>query len=172
MSQQQNITENMRAILVDWLVDVSVHFNVMSETLHYAVNYIDRTLADMQVEKTKLQLVGVACMKIADVFNEKSKEYYRQENSAEYSYITADEYSPQQVVAMEKAILNVLNFDLYAPTAVGFIKVYDRVLSVPPETQKVALFLSDLTLLSAKTSHFAPSLVASACLFLSLMATR
>jgi cyclin A len=44
MSRQQGITENMRAILVDWLVDVSVHFNVMSETLHYAVNYIDRTL--------------------------------------------------------------------------------------------------------------------------------
>lgn len=94
MTRQQSISENMRAILVDWLVDVSVHFNVMSETLHYAVNYIDRALAQMQVEKTKLQLVGVACMKIADVFNEKSKEYYRQENSAEYSYITADEYSP------------------------------------------------------------------------------
>lgn len=32
-------------------------------------------------------------MKIADVFNERSKEYYRQENSTEYAYITADEYS-------------------------------------------------------------------------------
>ena len=67
----------MRSILIDWLVDVSVHFEVMSETLHLAVNYIDRTLASMQIEKSKLQLVGVACMKIADVFNEKSKEYYR-----------------------------------------------------------------------------------------------
>ena len=67
----------MRAILVDWLVDVSVHFEVMSETLHYAVNYIDRTLSRVQVDKGKLQLVGVACMKVADVFNERSKEYYR-----------------------------------------------------------------------------------------------
>jgi hypothetical protein len=32
-------------------------------------------------------------MKIADVFNERSKEYYRQENASEYAYITADEYS-------------------------------------------------------------------------------
>lgn len=37
---------------------------------------------------------------------------------------------------------------------------------------KAALFLSDLTLLSAKTSLYPPSLVASACLFLSLMATK
>jgi hypothetical protein len=31
----------------------------------------------MLIEKSKLQLVGVTCMKVADVFNEKSKEYYR-----------------------------------------------------------------------------------------------
>ncbi len=96
------MTENMRSILVDWLVDVSVHFEVMSETLHFAINYIDRTLSKITVEKNRLQLVGVACMKIADVFNERSKEYYRQENAAEYAYITADEYTAAEVIAMEK----------------------------------------------------------------------
>jgi len=92
----------MRSILVDWLVDVSVHFEVMSETLHFAINYIDRTLSKITVEKNRLQLVGVACMKIADVFNERSKEYYRQENAAEYAYITADEYTAAEVITMEK----------------------------------------------------------------------
>ena len=66
----------MRAVLVDWLIDVSIHFEVMTETLHYAISYIDRTLSLVEIEKTKLQLVGVTSMKIADVFNEKSKEYY------------------------------------------------------------------------------------------------
>lgn len=41
-------------------------------------------------------------MKLADVFNEKSKEYYRQENAAEYAYITADEYTADEVIEMEK----------------------------------------------------------------------
>lgn len=77
MDMQNEITENMRTILVDWLVDVSVHFEVMSETLHLAINYIDRYLSEVNVQKTKLQLLGVSCMKIADVFNERSKEYYR-----------------------------------------------------------------------------------------------
>jgi hypothetical protein len=44
----------MRSILVDWLVDVSVHFEVMSETLHFAINYIDRILSKITVEKNKL----------------------------------------------------------------------------------------------------------------------
>jgi cyclin-A len=123
MRDQKFITDNMRSILVDWLVDVSVHFEVMSETLHYAINYIDRALSSMTIEKSKLQLVGVACMKIADVFNERSKEYYRQENSSEYAYITADEYTPQEVVQMEKQILNILNFDLYSPPSVSYIKL-------------------------------------------------
>jgi len=67
----------MRSILIDWLVDVSVHFEVMGETLHFAISFTDRTLSLIQIEKSKLQLVGVSCMKIADLFNEKSKEYYR-----------------------------------------------------------------------------------------------
>lgn len=125
MTCQKFITDNMRSILVDWLVDVSVHFEVMGETLHYAVSFIDRTLSKMTVEKNKLQLVGVSCMKIADVFNERSKEYYRQENASEYAYITADEYTAQEVISMEKQILNTLNFELYSPTAVTFLKMYD-----------------------------------------------
>lgn len=64
-------------------------------------------------------------MKIADVFNERSKEYYRQENSAEYAYITADEYAPNEVIQMEKQVLNILNFELYSPTSVAFMKIYN-----------------------------------------------
>jgi len=73
----------MRMILVDWLIDVSVHFEITTETLHYAISLIDRTLSVMNIERSNLQLVGVTCMKIMDVFNEKSKEYYRQDNSTE-----------------------------------------------------------------------------------------
>lgn len=42
LTQQPIITEHMRSILIDWLIDVSVHFDVMSETLHYCINSIDR----------------------------------------------------------------------------------------------------------------------------------
>jgi serine/threonine protein kinase len=57
ISRQTSITENMRAILVDWLIDVSVHFEVSPQTLHYAIHYIDRTLSKINIEKNKLQLV-------------------------------------------------------------------------------------------------------------------
>jgi len=51
MSKQSMVTESMRTILIDWLVDVSMHFDVMSETLHFGIAYIDRTLSLMEIEK-------------------------------------------------------------------------------------------------------------------------
>ena len=106
-------------------------------------------------------------MKIADIFNEKSKEYYRQENSTEYAYITADEYTPYEVVKMEKEVLNILNFDLYSPTTVAFIKMYNKILAFDQKTVMCSLYLSDLLLLDSKSNKFQPSLLASSCLLVS-----
>lgn len=58
----------MRQILVDWLVDVSEHFELQLPTLHLAVSLLDKYLsAQMHPQlKSSLQLIGTACMKIAD----------------------------------------------------------------------------------------------------------
>lgn len=61
----------MRAILVDWLVEVSEEYRLQSETLCLAVNYIDRFLSFMSVVRAKLQLVGTAAMFIASWVLEK-----------------------------------------------------------------------------------------------------
>lgn len=172
LAKQENINESMRSILVDWLIDVSVHFEVKDETLHLAVSYIDRTLSKIKVDRSKLQLVGVTCMKIADVFNERSKEYYRQENSIEYAYITADEYSPAQVVAMEKQILNGLSFRLLSPTILYFLKRYQENLKLSKETLDIALYLSDLLLLFVNSLKFNPSLLASVVMFMACACTQ
>ena len=42
MAKQGDITHTMRSILVDWLVEVGEEYKLQTETLHLAVNYIDR----------------------------------------------------------------------------------------------------------------------------------
>ena len=49
----------MRAILVDWLVEVHLKFKLMPETLFLTVNLIDRFLEARQVTRKNLQLVRV-----------------------------------------------------------------------------------------------------------------
>lgn len=82
----------MRATLIDWMTDVAAHFTLSNETLHLAVTYLDLALGRMKATKQNLQLIGVSCLKISDVYNEISREFYMQENSKAYAYVTADEY--------------------------------------------------------------------------------
>ena len=54
MSNQPDINEKMRAILIDWLVDVHLKFKLVSETLFLCVNMIDRYLEKAEVSRQKL----------------------------------------------------------------------------------------------------------------------
>jgi len=62
---QKIVTPTMRAILVDWLVEVAVEYKLLSDTLHLSVSYIDRFLSVNPVSKSRLQLLGVSSMLIA-----------------------------------------------------------------------------------------------------------
>ena len=65
MRKQADINPSMRAILVDWLVEVAEEYKLKQQTLYLTVNYIDRFLSYMSVQRGKLQLVGAACMLVA-----------------------------------------------------------------------------------------------------------
>lgn len=65
MQKQPDITEGMRTILVDWLVEVGEEYKLQTETLYLAVNFLDRFLSCMSVLRGKLQLVGTAAILLA-----------------------------------------------------------------------------------------------------------
>jgi hypothetical protein len=62
---QEEITENMRAILIDWLIDVHKKFKLRDNTLYIAINIIDRYLSRKKIARRSLQLLGVTSMLIA-----------------------------------------------------------------------------------------------------------
>ena len=65
MKKQTDITQNMRSILVDWLIEVAEEYKLTRETLCLSINYIDRFLSFMSVVRNKLQLLGAAAMFVA-----------------------------------------------------------------------------------------------------------
>ncbi|KAL7167107.1 hypothetical protein ACSBR2_037727 [Camellia fascicularis] len=62
---QKDVTPNMRAILVDWLVKVAEEYKLHSDTLHLSISYIDRFLSMNDLNRQKLQLLSVSSMLIA-----------------------------------------------------------------------------------------------------------
>ncbi|XP_044284842.1 cyclin-A2 [Varanus komodoensis] len=158
MKKQPDITNNMRAILVDWLVEVGEEYKLQNETLHLAVNYIDRFLSSMSVLRGKLQLVGTAAMLLASKF----EEIYPPE-VAEFVYITDDTYTKKQVLRMEHLVLKVLSFDLAAPTINQFLTQYYLYQPTSSQVENLAMYLGELSLIDAETYlKYLPSVIAAA----------
>ncbi|KAF5936542.1 hypothetical protein HYC85_024048 [Camellia sinensis] len=55
MDSQPKINEKIRAILVDWLIEVHNKFELMPETLYLTINIVDRYLASKSVMRRELQ---------------------------------------------------------------------------------------------------------------------
>ncbi|KAK3752615.1 hypothetical protein QZH41_018802, partial [Actinostola sp. cb2023] len=168
MRKQPDINNSMRAILIDWLVEVGEEYKLLPQTLYLTVNYIDRFLSAMSVLRGKLQLVGTACMLLASKF----EEIYPPEVS-EFVYITDDTYTAKQVLKMEQLVLKVLSFDLSVPTTLNFLERYLKATRVPesfaPKVESLARYLCEISLLDCEPfMSYLPSTIAASATVLSL----
>jgi hypothetical protein len=66
MKFQNDLNEKMRAILVDWMIDVHLKFKLTTETLFLSVYLVDVYLSNKVIQRNQLQLVGVACLLITN----------------------------------------------------------------------------------------------------------
>ena len=96
LTQQADVTDRMRAILVDWIVDVHLKFKLLSETLHLAINLLDRYLEKESVLRRKLQLIGCAALFIASKYEEIMAPEAR-----DFVYVSDKAFSRKQLLQME-----------------------------------------------------------------------
>ena len=97
MKKQEDLNEKMRAVLIDWLVEVHLKFKLQDETLFLTVNLIDRYLSVAQIQREKLQLVGVASLLIASKYEEIYPPIVN-----DFVYITDNAYKREEILAMER----------------------------------------------------------------------
>ncbi|WVZ59817.1 hypothetical protein U9M48_009912 [Paspalum notatum var. saurae] len=163
---QIDVTPNMRAILVDWLVEVAEEYKLVSDTLYLTVSYIDRFLSAKPLNRQRLQLLGVSAMLVASKYEEISPP-----NVEDFCYITDNTYTKQEVVKMESDILNILKFEMGNPTTKTFLRMFIR--SAQEDSKKnsslslefLGSYLAELSLLDYGLLRFLPSLVAASVVF-------
>ena len=163
MHNQADINAKMRAILVDWLVEVHMKFRLVPETLYLCVNIIDRYCSQVSVARSKLQLVGVTALLIAC----KYEEIYPPE-VRDCVYITDRAYKRQEVLDMEQDMLQRLRFKITVPTAYPFLQ---RFLNITKSSQIVinaANYYMERTLQEHELLRFKPSVIAASCVILAL----
>ncbi|KAM4675026.1 G2/mitotic-specific cyclin-B2-like [Discoglossus pictus] len=158
----REVNERMRAILVDWLVQVHSRFQLLQETLYMGIAIMDRFLQVQPVSRSKLQLVGVTSFLVAS----KYEEMYTPEIS-DFVYITDSAYSSAQIREMEMIILRELKFDLGRPLPLHFLRRASKSCNADAEQHTLAKYLMELTLVDYDMVHFNPSEIAAAALCLS-----
>lgn len=136
----KQLDASMRAILLDWMMEVSQEFALGRETMHLACNYVDRILtlcANKESEQNShsklnkgfinrknLQLLGVTCLFIAS----KLEEIYPP-NVVDFASTTDDAYTTQEIDAMERIVLQELKWFLQAQTPFSWLKLFCKLVS-------------------------------------------
>lgn len=175
---------------VNYMLGIQSHFYLKAQTVHLAVGYFDRYLCIRNMtedDDTKglttrdWMPVALACLKIADLYNEISKEYYKQDNITEYTTFSSslpDTFSEMQdregqrlvevtvtpalLLAEEKRVLNTLQFGIAIPTVCWFLDAFLSVAKLLHITHLVDYchYLADLSLYSHQLVPVRPALKA------------
>ncbi|NXC79717.1 CCNB2 protein, partial [Cercotrichas coryphoeus] len=152
----------MRAILVDWLVQVHSRFHLLQETLYMCVAIMDRFLQSYPIHRKKLQLVGVTALLVASKYEE-----ILCPDVADFVYITDNAYTSNEIREMEIIILKELNFDLGRPLPIHFLRRASKAGEADAKQHTLAKYLMELTLIDYDMVHHRPSEIAAAALCLS-----
>ncbi|XP_022752417.1 G2/mitotic-specific cyclin S13-7-like isoform X1 [Durio zibethinus] len=162
MDLQPDINAKMRSILVDWLIEVHCKFDLMPETLYLTMNIVDRFLSVKVVPRKELQLVGISAMLIAC----KYEEIWAPKVN-DFVFISDNAYAREQVLVMEKAILDKLEWYLTVPTAYVFLVRFIKASILSDDKMEdLVFFLAELGLMQYPTVVlYCPSMLAAAAVY-------
>ncbi len=129
LKRHLNIEPQMRAILLDWLVEISYAYRLHRETWYLAIEYMDRflTCSKQQMRVDRLQLIGMTSLflaaKVEEIYPPKLKELAGHMES--YSSNNEDAISQ-----FELFMLKTLNWEISPVTANTWLMTYLQIASI------------------------------------------
>ncbi len=141
----------------------------MPETLHVTISMIDRYLSIVQTPKSRLHMLGVACLLVAT----KYEEIYPPDLK-DLLQVSENKFSRNDVLKVEEKILLTLEFDFMAPSSLRFLERFRKLSSVASDDQVFyfAMYLSEISLLDSSLLKYKNSQIASASLILAARAIK
>nr|XP_033516323.1 cyclin-A1-1 isoform X2 [Nicotiana tomentosiformis] len=160
METQKEITPQMRGILINWLIEVHLKFDLMQETLFLMVTLLDYYLSLARVKKNDLQLVGLTSLLLAskyeDLFHPRVMDLLS---------ISAESYTRDQMLEMEKDILRKLKFRLNAATPYVFMLRLLKAAQADTRFEHLAFYLIELCLVEYEALNYKPSMLCASAIY-------
>nr|XP_025865826.1 cyclin N-terminal domain-containing protein 2 isoform X4 [Vulpes vulpes] len=155
------VTPEMRALVVDWLIQVHEYLGLAGDTLYLAVHLLDSYLRAGRVRLHRLQLLGVACLFVAC----KVEECVLPE-SASLCFLGAGSFSRAELLRAERRILSRLEFRLHHPGPLLCLGLLAALARSRPQVTLLAAYFLELSLLEAEAAGWEPGRRAAAALSL------
>lgn len=163
LSEQPKINANMRAILVDWLVEVQENFELYHETLYLSVKIVDHYLENNVIERDQLQLLGATAVFLSCKIEERHPPYLD-----DFLFICDDAYKKSDLLKMEVKVLASLNYCLAIPIPYRFLRRFAKAAGSNMETLTLARYILETSLMEYDFITIKASKMAAACLNLAM----
>ncbi|CAO1351384.1 unnamed protein product [Diamesa hyperborea] len=135
----------MRAILLDWLIEVCEVYKLHRETYYLTVDYLDRYLTlKTSISKNQLQLIGITCLFVAS----KVEEIYPPKLN-EFAYVTDGACTEEDILQQEVLVLQALNWSITPVTIMGWVSIYMQLNETTGQTQSAGIDAKALLLLNS-----------------------
>ncbi|XP_052903426.1 G2/mitotic-specific cyclin-B3 isoform X2 [Anopheles moucheti] len=161
MGRQKHLTKRMRALLVDWMIEIQETFELNHETLYLAVKILDTYLSRVTISHEVLQLVGIASMLIASKYDERLPP-----TVDDFVYFCDGAYDRADLLKMERTVFRTIEYDLGYPLSYRFLRRYARVNRIPMMTLTLARYILETGLIDYNTVVVRDSKLACAALFI------
>ncbi|KAL6965562.1 hypothetical protein U1Q18_036614 [Sarracenia purpurea var. burkii] len=150
-----------------WIMEVHLKFDLMQETLYLTITLLDRYLSLVTIKKNELQLVGLTALLLASKY-----EDFWHPRVLDLISISAESYTRDQMLRMEKAILKKLKFRLNAPTPYVFMLKFLRAALSDTKLEHLAFYLIELCLVEYEALKFKPSLLCASTIYVARCTLR
>jgi hypothetical protein len=155
LTVQYELNDKMRGILIDWLIEVHHKFGLKEETLFLTVGVMDHYLSKALIARSKLQLLGIACLLIACKYEEILVPCV-----ADLVFVTDNAYSSQDVFKMEEDVLKQLEFNIVIPSSLRIFELIAQGFAFTSKQLNFGKYLLFLSLLNYSLNKYSPSVIA------------
>ena len=164
MKNQQEINCRMRAIIVNWIIEVHDRFKLLPDTLFLSVIIFDRYMSIINnIDKNRLQLIGVTSLLIACKYEEIFSPEVR-----DFICILDRAYEREDLMEEENNILKILKFEVTYPSALRYYEILRIQFGIEEKYYKYGNFLLELCLLDCKFSKYLQAVIATTVCFIVL----
>ena len=161
MNNQKEITEQMRSILIDWIIDVHGKFGFCDETLYMTISIIDRYSSIKKITRNEYQCLGITALMISC-----KHEEINVPKVEDFIYITDNAYTKQEVFNMEIDILDKLKYNLLYPSPIKFYEYLSLHFGFDKKKHFLGKYLMETFLLNLICIKFKPSIISCACIYI------